>query len=198
MYDAFKNDGIFKKIHEAKYVSLLIKDNELLKKHKQIRDKISYNTEKEFDSEQIHSGKYIETKVKSHNGNINIDFHDNGMPKDDSSSIYFYIILIDSVFKMRKNYYPQVFLEECKYTVKEKSRYISDDSKNFSDDSDEEASDKSHESDVPDKEASNKGGRYYTCNTQKRVPDESDLISELRRGLLPRQKTSIKFTYLPN
>ena len=28
--------------------------------------------------------------------------------------------LIDSVFRKGKNYYPQVFVEECKYVVKEK------------------------------------------------------------------------------
>ena len=38
------------------------------------------------------------------------------------------VILIDSVFRAGKNYYPQVFVEECKY----------DDIKIFSDDSDAE------------------------------------------------------------
>ena len=28
--------------------------------------------------------------------------------------------MIDSVFRKGKNYYPQVFVEECKYVVKEK------------------------------------------------------------------------------
>ena len=39
------------------------------------------------------------------------------------------VILIDSVFRRGKNYYPQVFLEECKYVVKEKKipKYIIDD-----------------------------------------------------------------------
>ena len=63
------------------------------------------------------------------------------------------LLLIDSVYKMGKNYYPQVFLEECKYIVKEKKtkRYISDyveitlndfDDSDESDDSDIEASNK--------------------------------------------------------
>ena len=30
------------------------------------------------------------------------------------------VILIDSVFRRGKNYYPQVFLEKCKFDVKEK------------------------------------------------------------------------------
>ena len=54
------------------------------------------------------------------------------------------MILIDSVYKTGKNYYPQAILEECKYVVKEKKmpEYITDDIKIFSDDSDEENSDK--------------------------------------------------------
>ena len=37
--------------------------------------------------------------------------------------------MFDSVFRTGKNYYPQVFLEECKYVVKEKKipKYIIDD-----------------------------------------------------------------------
>ena len=51
------------------------------------------------------------------------------------------MILIDSVFRTGKNYYPQVFLEECKYVVKEKKipKYITDDIK-ISSDSDRENS----------------------------------------------------------
>ena len=39
------------------------------------------------------------------------------------------VILIDSVFRTGKNHYPQVFLERCKYVVKEKKmpEYITDD-----------------------------------------------------------------------
>ena len=71
---------------------------------------------------------------------------------------------------------PQVFLEDCQYTVRKKvSRYNSDASKISFDDSDEEASDKSNES-VFDKQASNKGERYYTRNIQKQDPDKSGLI----------------------
>ena len=47
------------------------------------------------------------------------------------------VMLIGSVFKMGKNYYPQVFLEECKYIVKKKktTRLNNDDLENSSDDS---------------------------------------------------------------
>ena len=51
--------------------------------------------------------------------------------------------MIDSIFRTGKNYYPQVFLEECKYVVKEKKipKYIIDDIE-ISSDSDRENSDK--------------------------------------------------------
>ena len=40
--------------------------------------------------------------------------------KKGSQFICLSVFLIDSVFNAGKNYYPQVFLEECKNVVKEK------------------------------------------------------------------------------
>ena len=42
------------------------------------------------------------------------------MPKDGSQFICLSVILIDSVFRIDKNYYSQVVSEECKYVVKGK------------------------------------------------------------------------------
>ena len=42
------------------------------------------------------------------------NFHNNKIPKEGSQFICLSVILIDSEFKTGKNYYPQVFLEECK------------------------------------------------------------------------------------
>ena len=51
--------------------------------------------------------------------------------------------MINSVFRTGKGYYPQVFLEECKFGVKERkmSEYITDDIEISSDDSNREDSD---------------------------------------------------------
>ena len=46
------------------------------------------------------------------------------MPKEGSKCICLSVILVDSVYKKDKNYYPQVFLEECKYVVKEKKKSL--------------------------------------------------------------------------
>ena len=68
----------------------------------------------------VYNKKYLKAKTKSYNGKINTNFHDNKIPKEGSQFICLSVILIDSVFGTGKNYYPQVFLEECKYIVKEK------------------------------------------------------------------------------
>ena len=59
-----------------------------------------------------------------------------------------FVILIYSVFKMDKNYYPQVFLENHKYIIKVEK----DDLKTLPHDSDEETD----ESDESDKKAYDK------------------------------------------
>ena len=65
------------------------------------------------------------------------------MPKEGSCCICLSIILIDCIFEIGKNYYPQVFLEECKCNIKDKkiNKYISDDLEVTSDDSDKESFD---------------------------------------------------------
>ena len=92
--------------------------------------------------------------MKSYNRKINTNFYDNKIPKEGSQFICLSGILIDSVFRTDKNYYPQVFLEECKYVVKEKRipKYIIDDTKISSDsdteNSDEESSDEENQKDT--------------------------------------------------
>ena len=50
------------------------------------------------------------------------------MPKEGSHCICLSSILIESAFRMGKNYYPQMLLEKCLYMAKEKKmpKYITD------------------------------------------------------------------------
>ena len=88
--------------------------------------------------------KHLKMKIKSYEGKINTKLHDDRMSKGSSYCIFLSVMLIDSVFKIRKNNYPPAFLRECEYMVKEKkiNRHIEDDREISSDDSDEENSDK--------------------------------------------------------
>ena len=74
---------------------------------------------KEFDSEPVSDEKYLRTKIKSYNGKINTNFRNNTIKKEGSQCVCLSVKLIDSVYRKDKTYYTQVFLEECKYVVKE-------------------------------------------------------------------------------
>ena len=84
--------------------------------------KINNSLKKEFDSELVCNEKYLKAKIKSNNGKINTNFHNNKIPKEDPQYICLSVILMDSVFRIGQNYYRQVFLEECQYVVKKKKR----------------------------------------------------------------------------
>ena len=94
-----------------------------------IWEKVKNSLKKEFDSEPVYNEKYLKAKIKSYNGKISTNLHDNKIPKEGSQLICLSVILINSVFRTGKNYYPRVFLEECKFVVKEKMipKYIIDD-----------------------------------------------------------------------
>ena len=121
----------------------MIKDYELLEKYNEIWEKI---WEKIFSKKNLIVNsiprKYLKAKIKSYNGKININFHDNETPREGSQCICLSVILINSVCKTGKNYYPQVFLEKRKYVIKNKKipKYIIDNIE-ISSDSDGENSD---------------------------------------------------------
>ena len=81
-------------------------------------------------------------------------FDNNKIPKEGSQYIFLSVTFIDSVFRIGNNYYPQVFLKECKYVVKEKKvpRYITDNIEISPDGSDRDNSNEEN----PDKENSDK------------------------------------------
>ena len=73
--------------------------------------------------------KYIKTKIKIYAGSVITNFHNKKMPKEKAPCKCLSIIMLDSVIKANKKYYPQTFLEECKY-VQEKIKtenYIDED-----------------------------------------------------------------------
>ena len=67
----------------------------------------------------------METKIKSHGDEVT-DFYYKETPKVDSNHTCLAVISLDPALKKDENYYPQVFLEECKYTEKKVVRHIYD------------------------------------------------------------------------
>ena len=81
--------------------------------------------------------KYIKAKIKIYADNMITNFHNKKMPKEKAPCKCLSIIMLDSVIKANKKYYPQKFLEECKY-VPEKVKienHIDDDLKKSESDS---------------------------------------------------------------
>ena len=50
-------------------------------------------------------------------GDIKTNFLSNGLPKENTYYTCIACITIDSVIRMNKKNYPQVYLEECKYKI---------------------------------------------------------------------------------
>ena len=75
----------------------------------------------EFDSEPVYgdNDKYIKTKVKIYAGSTIMtgitNFQSKKMPKEKVPCKCLSIIMLDSVIKAKKKYYPQTLLEKCKY-----------------------------------------------------------------------------------
>ena len=107
-------------------MSFLIKDDEVGEKYEQIWDEIKNKLKIIFDSEPVYEYKYLKTKVKEYDCMIKTNFLNNSMPKENMHYTYIGCITIDSVMKMDKEYFLQVYLEECKYKIKkiQMSRFI--------------------------------------------------------------------------
>ena len=76
-----------------------------------------------FESKLIYrdDDKYIKTKIKIYADSMVTNFHNTKMPKEKTPCKCLSIIMTDSVIKANEKYYPQTFLEECKY-VQEKTK----------------------------------------------------------------------------
>ena len=106
-----KMNGYLKGFDETKYI-FVVNDGELLKKYNKPGIKFVIVSKKWFDSEPVYNKKYVKTKVKYCEGQINTSFCDNGILQEAFHGISLPLILIASVFKMIKDNYPSVFLEE--------------------------------------------------------------------------------------
>ena len=102
----------------GKNMSFVIKDDDLLDKYNEIWDKIKETLNIKFHSMPVYDEKYIKAKVREFNGAIKTNFLGNKIPKESMHYTCITCITIDSVMRMEKKNYPQVYLEECKYKIK--------------------------------------------------------------------------------
>ena len=131
-------------------MSVMIKDIQLLKSYNKIWKKIEKLMKIDFNTKTTYGNaaddKYIKTKIKTYKDSIITNFYDeNGskkIPEEKVPHKCLSIITLDSIIYAYEKYYPQVFLEECKY-VKENIK-----SKNYTDMELESESDTDSDSDI--------------------------------------------------
>ena len=104
----------------GKNLSFLIKNSELWEKYEDIWNVIKNKLSIKFHSQPIYENKYLKTKVRAFDANIKTNFLGNDLPKENTYYTCIACITVDSVIKMNKKNYPQVYLEECKYKAKKK------------------------------------------------------------------------------
>ena len=110
--------GYARKFDENAAMSFIVKDKRLLKKYTKIWETIEELMKINFESKPVYGEdvKYIKTKIKTYAGSIITNFHNKKMPKEKAPCKCLSIIMIDSVIKVNKKYYPQIVLEERKHT----------------------------------------------------------------------------------
>ena len=96
----------------------MIKNDDVLDKHNETWDKIKKKLNIKLHSMSVYDEKYIKTKVREFNGVSKTNFLDNEVPKANVHYTCIVCITIDSVMRMEKKNYSQVYLEECKYKIK--------------------------------------------------------------------------------
>ena len=101
--------GYVKHFDSYKAMSFKVSDNKLLKKYKKIWEKVSNVLNIEFDSEPVYGDvdKYIKTKIKMYGDRVNTNFQGQKVPKENASYKCISLIMLDSVIRVNRKYYPK-------------------------------------------------------------------------------------------
>ena len=89
-------------------MSFKISDKQLLKKCNQIWKKVEKLLKIEFDRKPVYGddNKYIKTKIITYNGNMFTNLPGKKMPKEKAPCTCLPIIMLDSIIRGNKKYYP--------------------------------------------------------------------------------------------
>ena len=102
-----------------KNIFFVIKDDDVLDKYNEIWNKIKKTLNTKFHSMPVYDEKYIKAKVREFNGVIKTNFLGDEIPKESMHYICIACITIDSVMRMEKKNYSQVYLKAMQIQTKE-------------------------------------------------------------------------------
>ena len=104
----------------GKNMSFLIKDGDVLDKYNEIWNKIKKTLNIKFHGVPVYNEKCI--KAREFNSVIKANLLGDEIRKENVHYTCIAYITIDSVMKMKKINYSQVYLEECKYKIRKKNK----------------------------------------------------------------------------
>ena len=107
-------------------------EKEWVSQYKKIWNEVESQLFEKMVTEPIkREGRYVNGKLKTWKERIKTNFHGQDVPYNMHCNATA-VLKIDSVYKQGKNYHPQVYVEECKYTDAEKQQcsVLSDDDDN--------------------------------------------------------------------
>ena len=109
--------GYVRKFDGNTTMTFKISDKKLLKRYNQIWKRVKKLLKIELDSEPVYgdNDKYIKTKTIIYKNSMFTIFQDKNMPKEKVPCKCVSIIMLYSVIKAKKKYYPQTLFEKCKY-----------------------------------------------------------------------------------
>ena len=96
-------------------MSFRVSSKQFLKNYNKLWEKVEKLMKIDFETKPVYGydDKYIKTKINIYASSIITNFHNKKMPKGKAPCKYLSIIMLDSVIKANKKYYPQTFLEEA-------------------------------------------------------------------------------------
>ena len=111
--------GFVKCFGSNKTISFNVIYKKLLKKYTKIWEKVSSLINIKCDSEPVHgdNDKYIKTKMNLYGDKVNTNFRGKKIPNEKASYKCLSLVMLDSVIRVNKKYYPQTLLEKCKYEI---------------------------------------------------------------------------------
>ena len=100
--------GYARKFDENATMYFRANNKQLLKNYNKIREKVEKLMRIDFESKPVYGDddKYMKTKIKTYAGSMITNFHNKKMPKEKAPCKCLSIIMLDSVIKTNKNYYP--------------------------------------------------------------------------------------------
>ena len=112
--------GYARKFVENTTMPFRANDKQLLKNYNKIWEKVEKLMKINFENKPVYGDddKYIKTKIKIYAGSVITNFYNKKLSKEKVTGKCLSIMMVDSVIKANKKYYPQTILEECKYVQK--------------------------------------------------------------------------------